>query len=197
VGAKRGERQRQRLGGEPVSGILEWLAKLFDGVTPWVVVRPWERCVRITLGRNVVILDAGFHWRVPIIHEAIIVNTRLRISSVPLQTLTTLDGKTVTIGSQIGYRITDPLAVMQALQQPENSCPALALGAITAYVRSVTAANVTLDGLRDAVSEALEATTDGLAIEFIRVRDFAIVRTYRLMQEHWQAETTVGAQNNY
>jgi regulator of protease activity HflC (stomatin/prohibitin superfamily) len=180
-----------------MNGLFEWLTKILGDVAPWVIVRPWERCVRIRLGKHVELLDSGIHWRVPVVHEAIIVNTRLRISSIPLQTLTSQDGKTVTMGAQIGYRITDPLAVMQALQQPEMSCPALALGAITDYVLARPASEITLGGLREAVSAALAAETEGLTVAFVRVRDFAIVRTYRLMQEHWQAETSVGPNNHY
>lgn len=175
-----------------MGGLFDWIIKLCQGVKVWAVVRPWEKGVRIRLGKTTTLLDAGWHIRIPIIDEVVIINTRLRISSVPCQTITMTDGKTVTIGGMIGFTIVDPLAAMLRLQQPENSCAALAMTALSEYILAHTTDSIDLAEMEMTACQSLDGdeTMAGIKFEFVKIVDFAVVKTYRLLQEQWRPSTT-------
>ena len=170
--------------------LLQWLSDLFQGAKAWTVVMPWERAVCIRLGRWVRPWEPGLHFRVPFLDQVRVINTRLRMSAVPCVTVTTRDGKTVTAAGCVGFTIADPYRALLTVQQPEHAASALGQAALAAYI---TARSV--DELRVAEMESAALTTlqaAGLAgFEFVWVKtvDFAVVRTFRLLQEQWRPST--------
>ena len=53
----------------------------------WVIVQPWESCLRVRLGRHVALLAPGVHWRIPYVDQAYRQSVRLRIAHLPTQTV--------------------------------------------------------------------------------------------------------------
>ena len=172
-----------------MGSFVEWLSRIFQGVKAWIIVQPWEKCVRVRLGKHTVLFGPGIHMRVPWIDEVFIVNTRLRISSVPAQTVTTADGKTVTVSGLVGFRISEPLVAMLTLQQPDTSCSALALTAISEAIAGNRLELLSPDAVEKFALSVLEKKVFGVAFDFVRVVDFAVVRTYRILNEQWRPQT--------
>lgn len=173
-----------------MTGLFEWLTKILQGVKLWVVVRPWERCVRVRMGKHAVVLGPGIHLRLPLVDEAMLFNNRLRIASFPNQTLTTIDGRTVSIAGNVGFRIDDPLRAMNALQQPEYSCAALVQTSAASYVTARAFADLDPCELQHVAKDDLSRVADGIAIEYVAITDFAPVsRTFRLLGDEWRPST--------
>lgn len=172
-----------------MNSLFEWLSRLFQGVKAWVVVQPWEKCVRVRLGKQSILFGPGVHLRIPWIDEVYIVNTRLRISSVPAQTITTSDGKTVTVSGIVGFRISEPLVAMLSLQQPESSCAALTLTALSEAIIGSKLELLSPTSIESFALKRLEQMMYGVTFDFVRVVDFAVVRTYRILNEQWRPQT--------
>lgn len=169
---------------------FQWLANFFQGSRPWQVVMPWERALRVRLGKRTILWEPGFHWRIPFVDEVRIVNTRLRIASVPCITVTTTDGKTVTVAGCVGFRIFDPFQTLLTIQHPEDAASALAQAAVAKYIASRRVAELSMEQMEQTALDALTTSSmAGLAFEFVRVVDFAVVRTFRLLQEVWRPNT--------
>lgn len=173
---------------------VEWLKNLLSGARPWVVVRPWEQGVRVYLGKHAVMLSPGFYWKIPIIHTASVYAIRLRTSYAPLQTLRTKDGRTVSIGIVLKYRIADLRRVLDTLHNPEGTMIHMALGGITELVESSNAHDVRAVNIKEAAKRAVgKAEQYGIADFDIIVTDNADLtgRTLRMLQEsRWTAENT-------
>lgn len=163
--------------------LFEWLAKFFDGVKLWVIVKPWEKCVRVRLGKHAKELHPGAHFRIPFADDVIIVNTRLRIASVPSVTLTLSDDKTITVAAIVGFRIVEPLQAMMTLEMPEYSCSALAMATISEYLSGKASTDITARDMEYAACAALVDRVRGVEFDFVNASDYAICRTYRLLQE--------------
>lgn len=173
-----------------MSSLFDWLSSLFRGVRFWVVIQPWERAVHVRLGKRERVLGPGVHLRIPLADEVTVVNTRLRIAPVPCQTISTLDGKAVTVGAVVGFRVVDPLKAMRALQAPERACAAYVQALIARHLSSRQWAEIAVPGLEaDALAGLDGFGGGGLAYDFVRVVDFAAVRTFRLLQEQWRPST--------
>lgn len=171
--------------------LLQWLMSVARGAKCWIVVQPWERAVRVRLGRRAVLLGSGLHPRIPYADEVTIVNTRLRVAQVPTQTVTTRDGQVLTIGGNIGFQIDEPLAALNALQSPENTVAAIAQREVAGYISSAQRGDLTGPLVEAAVLGALRSfgTNKGLRFDFVACTDFAVVRTFRLLQEQWRPGT--------
>lgn len=173
-----------------MSELFQWLANLLKGARFWAIVQPWEKAVRVRAGKHTAVWPAGLHLRIPYLDEVTIVNNRLRIAPVPCQTLSTRDGKAVTVAALIGFRITDPLSAMLALQAPEMSCAAFVQTAIAKHVVERTVAEINIGELERAVLAALVGFGGGgLNFDFVSVVDYAVVKTFRLLQEQWRPQT--------
>lgn len=173
--------------------LFQWIVGLIKGARFWQVVLPWERAVRVRFGRNPILWESGFHWRIPYFDEVRVANTRLRIACVPAQTITTRDGRTVTIDVSLAFRIRDPLVAMMRLQKPEDSTAGFAQIAVARFVKGRNYAEITLEDLEAAVMvEVAGLAGDGLAFEYVRVVEFALIRTIRLIQDTWRPHTGEG-----
>ena len=170
--------------------LFSWIADIFKEARFWQVVAPWERAVRVRAGKHTVLWGPGLHFRIPYLDDVRLVNTRLRVASAPCQTLSTLDGKAVTVASLIGFRIVDPLKAMLRMADPESCCSSFVQTEVARYISARTSSAIHLNDLEEATLAGLERFGNGgFEFEFVRVVDYAVVKTFRLLQEQWRPHT--------
>lgn len=172
-----------------MQNLIQWLIDILRGIQFWVIILPWERGVRVRWAKHKTVLDPGVYWKIPWVDRVWPINSRLRFTSFPAQTITTRDGKTMTVGGVIGFRITDPVAAMMTFQQPEYSCAALVQASVANYISGRDAVELDKQELESEAVQQLKEATDGITFEFVTVSDWANVRAIRLMQEVWRPET--------
>lgn len=173
-----------------MNSLFDWLIRIIQGLKLWVVVRPWERAVRVRLGKHAEVLDKGVHLKLPFIDDVTLFNSRLRIASFPNQTLTTADGFTVSVAGNVGFRVAEPLEAMLSLQQPEYSCAALVQTSASSFVVSRRLEEIDPTDLQEFAKDELQRAAGGLSIEYVSLTDFAKVnRTFRLLGDEWRPST--------
>ena len=150
-------------------------------VTWWVIVSPWQQALRLRLGTHQTELGAGIHLKIPYIHQVYVQNTRLLIVDTPNQTVTTADGRVVTLSLVVGYRITDIKRVFSSIQSPKDAVNSLAMGAVSSYVTSHGSAECSVPALEADLVAQLDAKDWGLEFDLIKITDFAFVKTYRFI----------------
>lgn len=157
--------------------LLQALSRFFSSWKCWVVVAPWEIGVRVRLGHISKGLQPGPHFRIPLLDQITLVNTRLRISGAPSVTIAAsgpaarANGKVRTITPAMGYRITDPNRAMLRYSHPENA------------VLSMAQAEIAAGATAEAVLENLNAAfrRHGIEIEFVRYVEDVEAKAYRLL----------------
>lgn len=164
-----------------MQSFVDLIRGFFRGVRPWVVVAPWEQCLRVRLGKHVRVLKAGFHLRIPVIDIVFLQSIRRRVSSTGKQTLTTTDNHTVTIGSALGYEIADVEATYRGLHHAEDTLQQIARQTIAKYVTMHTLAECAPAQLEGLARELDTLKEYGLAHPELAITDFAVVKTYRLI----------------
>lgn len=148
----------------------------------WVTVAPWEQALRVRLGKNVEVLKAGVHLRVPWVDRIYRQSTRRRLSTVPTQTVTTRDGKTLTLSCAVGYAIGDIKALYNTVHQPQDTIETEFQAAVARFVARSTLSECTTEALVKSCLEDVNLERYGLVDVEFHVTDFAVVRAYRLMQ---------------
>lgn len=174
-----------------MSEIAKWIAEFFRGVRCWVIVLPWERAVRVRLGRWVKLLEPGAHPRIPIVDDVRVFNNRLRIAAFPSLTVTTKDGLTVTAAGLIGFKISDPLKAMLSLRDPESTCSGLGMAAVARLIAASAFEDIDVERVERSAAEAIERRAPGCSLDFVQLVDFAAVKTFRLLQDQWRPSTSV------
>jgi regulator of protease activity HflC (stomatin/prohibitin superfamily) len=160
------------------------------GLRPWVSVTPWEQAIRVRVGKHVRLLNPGLHWKFPILDVVYLQSTRLRVSSFGggRQTLSTTDGKNVTLCGSIAYSIHDIERLYRVLHHAEDSLQCIARGRIAEFITSHKLAECGPEDLTRIIGSALSAefTEYGLSDVALYLSDYALVRTYRIIGD-WGA----------
>ena len=173
--------------------LFQWIVNLLKDARFWQIVLPWERGVRVRFGRWVKVWEAGLHLRIPFFDDVRVVNTRLMVATVPSLTVTTLDGRVVTLAANIGLRIADPVKVLMAFRDPTNVCSAFAQGEFQSFIASRTLEDCKPAVVERAVSVALTAFgKEAIEFVFVRLVDFAVCRTIRLINDNWRPNSGHG-----
>jgi regulator of protease activity HflC (stomatin/prohibitin superfamily) len=148
-------------------------------------VQPWESGIRVRFGKYSKRINADIHVRVPFFDAVYVQEVRLRVASIPLQTVTTKDGETITIGSAVGYSITDIEKLYKTLYHPETTIQNIVLSYVAEYIFSKTKSDITPDTCQNIVSEAIKSEMEkyGIKIKYIKITGFAIAKTFRLIQD--------------
>lgn len=166
-----------------VKETIEYILKIFE---LWITIMPWESGLRIRLGKHIRVLSQGIYWRIPFIDSIYVQTTRLRIVPLSLQTLTTKDGKTVSIIASIGYSITDIKQLYNTLYHPDSTIFNIALGEISKFVSVNNLTDCKQETIENFVMKNLQKEDIGVKYEYFKINGFAVVRTYRLLQDgHW------------
>lgn len=154
----------------------------------WTVILPWEEALRIRLGKHIQRLMPGLRFVVPHVDRVYRQNKRQQCADLPFQTLTTSDGKTLTLSGMVFYTVQDLERLYNTLHDPFGVIRGRAMSAIAGVVHANPAAVCVPTfvereaGIR--VTPLLEEY--GLGDVGFTVTDFAYVRTYRLLGDQAQ-----------
>jgi regulator of protease activity HflC (stomatin/prohibitin superfamily) len=160
--------------------VLDYLSKIFQW---WVIVEPWEAGLRVRFGKRIKLLEGGIYFRIPFFDAVFIQETRMRMISINPQTVTSKDGKTITIFSSVGYSIRDIKKLYVTIAQPDSTIANTVLSAIADHVSSNEALKCFPADIESAVQNKLKSTDYGISFEHIKVTGYSVVRTYRLIQD--------------
>lgn len=163
--------------------LLDYILNVFKF---WIIVQPWEQAVRTRFGKNKKILYGDTHFRIPFMDAFYVQCTRLRVANMPMQNLTTKDFKTITLNGSIGYSITNIGTLYDTMYEPESTITGIAMGAIADYIYSHTSLEINTDEVEKAVLINLNLTKYGISVSYYKLINFAVVRTYRLIQDQSQ-----------
>ena len=162
--------------------LKELLRSLLQIFHWWIVISPWDRGVRARLGKHVCILGPGVHLKIPWADRIYTQPIRRRVSVISIQTITTLDNKTVTLSGSLGYAITDLLRLYQTLHDAEDTLEAEVQGLISDFVVRRNLAECTPDLIQLYVVRSLHLDRYGLGDVEFHIVQFAVVKTFRLIQ---------------
>lgn len=163
---------------------LSYIAKFFQQLFEWwFTVMPWEQAILVRRGKHVKNLGAGFYFKIPFLDTVYMQTVRTRMVDIPMQTMSTKDGQTITIKSFMSYAIEDINKLYQTLYHPEMTLASLAMGKIGEVIRDNDVKEITPGKIEEAVNGQIKSEDYGLKDVIVKITTFAIVRSYRIMQE--------------
>lgn len=116
----------------PFTFVNEW-----EGGVLLVCGRVWKRRDPKTGAKVPVPLGPGFHWRVWVFMDVRTVNVVEEVIDIPKQTMTTKDGRVVSVSMNIGRVVTDPVKYFTCVQDFDKSTVGMARNHIHARIRKM------------------------------------------------------------
>lgn len=169
--------------------VKDFIEYIVNAIKIWVIVQPWEAGIRVRFGKKVKKLSKGIYFKIPYFDSVYVQETRLRVCSMPVQTISTKDNKTITINGAVGYLITDVEKLYKTLFHPETTITNMCMSYIAEYVNNNNTEDLSGKALSENVLKELEKLEYGIKFEYFKVTSFAVVRTYRLIQDYsWTDE---------
>lgn len=164
-----------------MNSVLDAIRQFFDLFKFWFVIAPWEAAVLVRAGKHAYTRGPSVHWRWPLVDRVYIQSVRRRISGLGRQSLTTADGKTVTVSSTLGYSISDVALLYGTLHHAEDTIANIARELICEFVESTSAVLCTGKNLREFVQARLDLAPFGIAEVELNVIELITVKGYRLI----------------
>ena len=169
--------------------IQQFFEYILNAVKIWIIVQPWQTGLRVRGGKKVKKLTKGIYFRMPYFDSIYIQENRLRVAAMPVQTLTSLDLKTITINGAIGYTIDDIEKLYQKLHHPETTIANITMSEVADFAFKNNVKDISPKKIEEAVLAKLNSDDFGLKFEYFRITNFAVVRTFRLIQDQsWVSE---------
>ena len=179
--------------------IADVLARVGNLFRWWVTVAPWEQAVRVRLGKHVEVLGAGVHLRIPGVDRVFRQSTRRRFTSVPTQTVTTKDGRTITISGALAYAIGDIGKLYDTVHHAEDTLETEAQASVAKFIRAHTLDLCDPGEVEKHVTEDIDLSRYGIVDVEFSITDFAVVRTFRLITgepKNWSRESSPNLSTN-
>lgn len=170
---------------------MSWLTQLLSGFAKpfkwWVVVAPWERGVRVRLGKTATELTPGPHWRIPFLDRIYVQSIRLRTIYETNQTVSTADHKVVTVSFAVQLVVADIIKLYNAVYNPEVTLATLVMGEVARVIAATSSTEITPVLLTERVNAMLPTIANwGLAELRFELVGFAFVRTYRILNTDYR-----------
>ena len=172
-----------------VTQFLDFLRQIAGWVVPFIILAPWEQAVRVRAGKHLTVLSAGIHLKLPLLDSIYTQSVRLRLTLLDRQTISTADGRTVTLVGAVGFEIISIENLYQKLHHAEDTVKNLAMATLASYVSQHPIGECSLKDVGDYAATVLarDLMEFGLGNLMVCITDFTTVRAYRL----------VGEQNRY
>lgn len=144
---------------------------------------PWEKGIRIRLGKRWTLLNEGVYLKLPIIDRVYVQSTANRIIAGPVQTLTTICGKTLTISVTIGYCIEDVSKLYKKVYHTELTITNMVLGQVSQFIANNRIEDCKPKAIESFISDAIKISDLGIGNVSAKITGYALVRTYRLISD--------------
>lgn len=169
----------------------DFLRVIFQFITDyfivWRVIYAGQLGCRWTLGEHTKNLKPGFYFFCPIIQNIEEVWACYQEVDTVMQTLTTPDGKTVTLSANVGYTIYNAAKYHTEVHDFDDTVERAIRGHTFELLYGLNYADIreTLPALAQDLRGKIheQSTTWGVRIHQVRLTDFVNAPTYRLLNE--------------
>ena len=166
---------------------MEWFKELFNQVSNlfkwWVIVLPWERGIRVRMGKKTKELTAGIYFRIPYLDSVYVQPVRLTFVNFSPQTLTMKSGETITLALIVGYKIKNISQLYNSVSAVEGAVSGTVMGNVAKFVTEHTDAECSPQGIADNAKDQLQNLNWGIEVVDVTVVSYAKTKTYRLIQD--------------
>jgi len=168
--------------------LIDFIINQINNIIPLVIILKFQKGVRYTFGKHSKILNPGIHFKFSYLQTVLRDNIVDTTTSLPAQSVITIDKKEVVVKSVIGYRISNIDKFFNKVYDTKSAI----LDITSAEIKDSVNANKYNDICKDPINfgELLKNEVQkkvgkyGIHINFISLTDFTVCSSFRLFNEN-------------
>lgn len=163
--------------------LIDLIVSTWSRLSPWEIIRVYQSGAVLRFGKYHRTLEAGIHWKWPVVEEVIEIDTCVTTIRLPPQTLTTKDGVTVVVSSIIKYQVKDLKPYICDIFDQHDVLGDVSMGAIRQAIHTVSYEELINTPPEPIVLEAIrkEVNQYGFKIHRVTFIDIGKIRSFRLI----------------
>lgn len=164
--------------------LIDILAGAWERLSPWEIVNVYQTAAILRCGRFNRTLQAGLHWKWPLIESVITVETCVTTLRLPPQTLTTKDGAGVVVATIVKYQVDDVKPYVTDIWDQRDVLADVVMGAVRSAVSDLEWPVLLAEPPEKRALELVrrEVKNYGFKVHKITFTDVGRVRSLRLIQ---------------
>lgn len=163
--------------------VKEFLEYIFNAFKIWVIVQSWESALIVRNGKRIKEVSGGIFFKLPYFDSVFVQENRLRVIILPIQTITTKDGHTVTLSASLGYSIESIKQLYKKLFHPESTLQNMSMAYLSEHIYKSDLKEISPAMIEELILNELRKGDYGLQYEYFKITNFAVVKTFRLIQD--------------
>lgn len=165
--------------------LLDALINGWHLLRPFFIVRAFERGVVLRFGKFHRELEAGFHWKIPVVEEPIEFTSCISTVRLPAQSLTTKDDVQVTIAAIVKYEIVAAKPYACEIWDQHDVLADVTMGAIRRETANAAYADLVGNPPENAILSAVrkEVNRYGFKIHAVTFTTFTRARPFMLLNQ--------------
>ena len=165
-----------------IDKLVEFLLNFIDKLLPLQIIYQYQEGVLLRFGKYKKVLTKGFHWKIPVIDTPIIEHIAVTTTTLPPQSLTTLDDKTIVVKGIIKYKITDIHKYALLIWDAKDALVDTTCGIIRDTVNEKNWEEIRLGKIDGLISRRVKSAAEeyGIEVIWVTLTDISIMKSFRL-----------------
>lgn len=162
--------------------LISLLIELWTDFKPIIFVQEYKLGVLLRAGKFLKILKPGPHLRIPFIDEYIVDFVKVDTMRISEVNITTLDGKTITIGCEFDLEVTDIYLALIETNEWRGNLHDICQGILSDNLEDLNWDDIRKKTTKNAIFKKINerALQIGVTIDNFNFTDKAISRVYKL-----------------
>lgn len=162
--------------------LIDILVNIWDAIVPYVIVLEYQEGVLLRFGKYKRNIKKGFHWKIPIVDETVIEHIAITTTTLPPQSLTTLDGQTIVVKGIIKYKIIDIHKYAILVWDAKDALVDTTCGLIRDTINEKNWEEIRLGKIDGLISRRVKTAAEDYGIEvlWVTLTDISIMKSFRI-----------------
>lgn len=166
-----------------IDKIIELIKDIWETIVPWITIMDFQNGVMMRNGKFKKVLKAGTHLKIPVIDHVIVEHVAITTVSLPAQSLTTKDGKTIVTKGMVRYHVDDAHAFCIKIWDAKDALVDTSCGIIHETVNQKTWAELRDGKVDSLISRRIKDKVKdyGVNVDWVTLTDMAEIASIRLI----------------
>jgi regulator of protease activity HflC (stomatin/prohibitin superfamily) len=168
-----------------MQALIDLIVSLWDSLLPWTIVDPWERGIRVRLGKWVKKVGPGPHFTLPFIDQVHTINVKRQVVDLPDQSVETSDRIPMLVSGSVTYSIRQAHRIFLDVQDHDDSLIAEVMIELSEWVNKHVYDEITIERMVEACFPAARQIGFrwGCEVERLGINSLSKHRVYRLLTQ--------------
>ncbi len=162
--------------------LIDLIISVWNDFKPIIFILQYKEGVMLRAGKFNRILQPGWHFRIPFVDDYLVENVKLDTMQITEVNITTLDGKTVTIGCEFELYIVDIYAALIDTNDWRSNLHDMCQGILSENLEDLNWEEIKKKTTKNSISKKIEAKASemGIATSNFNFTNKAMSSVYKL-----------------